>query len=74
MITTPIIIVFIVIGLPVICVTRLIGIKMQQNQQLHGTEGNERTSEMVETLVHAVRSLQDRVENLETIIQRTDRT
>lgn len=69
MINTTIIIVFIVVGLPVICLTKLIMMKMQQNQRIFAGEDEQGTAEAMKT----IESLQHRIENLETIIFKNER-
>lgn len=69
MINTTIIIVFIVVGLPVICLTKLIMMKMQQNQRTFAGEDEQGTAEAMKTIA----SLQHRIENLETIIFKNER-
>ncbi len=69
MFSQTIIILFITVGLPVISLTKLITLKMQQSHE-RANKGDSKTFEVIDSLANTVRKLQKRVENLETIIQR----
>ncbi len=69
MFSQTIIILFITVGFPVICLTKIITMKMQQNHE-RATKGDSKTFEVIDSLANTVSRLQKRIENLETIIQR----
>lgn len=68
MFSQTIIILFITVGLPVICLTKIILMKMQQNHEKRQALSESDTTAMLGTLVDTVSKLQKRVSNLETII------
>lgn len=68
MFSQTIIILFVTVGLPVICLTKIILVKMQQNHEKGQALSDSDTTAMLGTLVDTVSKLQKRVSNLETII------
>lgn len=62
-------IVFIVIGLPVICVTLIILYKMRQkHERQKGASSTEDELETIEALYQGLKDLNRRIENLEILI------
>ncbi len=68
MFSQTIVILLITVGIPVICLTKIIMTKMQQNFERQ-TGGDSKTYKVIDSLVNTVSRLQKRVENLETVIQ-----
>ncbi|MGM0431181.1 MAG: phage-shock protein [Spirochaetota bacterium] len=67
-------IVFIVIGLPVICLTILFLAKIIIRQGNEKKKNNQNEDEaVIEEIYHGLRDLRRRVENLETILHSQDR-
>jgi uncharacterized membrane protein len=67
-------VVFIAVGIPVVCVTLIIleGMKrkdQRRRMKMEGSVRNDRESEIIEEIYRGIKSLRTRIENLETIYQ-----